>query len=188
MPYAVPPDVNLIVAEAAKAPARGHARKSALYLWLRTNHDRLVAEFGNNPPSWGRFAEVLGAHGVLDGDGKPPSARGARGAWYRVRQDVEKARSKPGTRLATGEMAAGVHTSGVGLPLSPEPGDYQEPPARRFRMATLRGEEASSAASASRPKPAPTNPEKRNVDEIMAEFMGRPSGTGFKPATSNGDE
>ena len=88
------PDVDAVVTKAATGRTRGRGRHSALYLWLYDNHDALAQKFNLNGPSWPNLAKVLGDEGILDGDGKPPTARGARGAWSRVR-DQKKREAAP---------------------------------------------------------------------------------------------
>jgi hypothetical protein len=67
---------------------RGRGRRSPLYLWFREHHDELAAGFARNAPAWQPLATFLGKQGVLDVDGKPPTARAARDAWWRVRRVV----------------------------------------------------------------------------------------------------
>ena len=88
------PDVDAVVTKAATGRTRGRGRHSALYLWLYENHDALAEKFNLTGPSWPNLAEVLGGEGILDGDGKPPTARGTRGAWSRVR-DQKKREAAP---------------------------------------------------------------------------------------------
>ena len=185
-------EVADLVAELASAPARGRARKSRLYLWLLRNHDHLVREFEQNPPAWGRLAAILGSRGVLDGDGKPPTARGARGAWYRVRREVAATRSRS-VGTATGIT---FHTLPVAdaaappLPAAPPVTiqlDEDGPARPRFKLASLRNAtpadgppEADHSPAAKEPKPATPQPQK--FDDVMAEFLGR------SPTQSEGNE
>ena len=84
------PDVAAVMTKAATGRTRGRGRHSALYLWLYENHDVLAETFNVTAPSWPKIAEVLGGEGVLDGDGKSPTARGTRGAWWRVRDQKKR--------------------------------------------------------------------------------------------------
>lgn len=70
---------------------RGGGRRSPLYLWFQEHHDELAAGFARKAPTWQPLADFLGKQGVLDADGKPPTARAARDAWWRVRRDLKKA-------------------------------------------------------------------------------------------------
>ena len=57
---------------------------------MYVNHDALAKQFGLTAPSWPDIARNLGDKGVLDGDGKAPTARGARGVWSRVRDQKKR--------------------------------------------------------------------------------------------------
>ena len=85
------PDATDALAALAQASGRGHGRRSPVYLWFRQHHDELAAGFARYAPAWQVLAAFLGQQGILDIDGKPPTARGVRDAWWRVRRDVEAA-------------------------------------------------------------------------------------------------
>lgn len=141
---------------------RGAGRRSPLYLWLRENHDALVATFAQSGPSWVTVARYLGEHGILDGDAKPPTARGARNAWGRVRKDVAKARAATSSPLT-------VHV----------PTDTEEAPKPRFGTARLRGHTPApppAETKATRPPAAAQDP-----DEVIARLIGSPTRSKFKP-------
>ena len=159
-----------LVAELDAAPARGRARKSRLYLWLRQNHDDLVIQFDRNSPAWDRLAAILGSHGILDGDGKPPTARGARGAWYRVRADVKAASEKkriqptPGVEL-TPQIAPPPPSTRVADQAKPTPLEETEGPApAEFGFARIQQAQATSSSR----KPLRAPPPRRDPDEVIA--------------------
>ncbi len=77
-------DVTALLTVTGQAHGRGI--HSPLYRWMRARHDRLFE--GLTRPRWDKVAEFLASKGVVDGDGKPPSAENVRATWYRVRQDV----------------------------------------------------------------------------------------------------
>src|SRR5260370_15970827 len=83
------PDPTKALAALARAAGRGRGRRSPLYLWFRQHHDQLAAGFARNAPAWQVLAVFLGEHGVLDVDGKPPTARAARDARWRVLRDMK---------------------------------------------------------------------------------------------------
>src|SRR4051794_9012360 len=109
---------------------RGGGRRSPLYLWFREHHDELAAGFARNAPAWQPLATFLGKQGVLDVDGKPPTARAARDAWWRVRRDIKtagEADSPPAkTALHSGKMAADVLAAVQPAP-PPSPSAAQRP-------------------------------------------------------------
>lgn len=164
------PDVALVVAQAATARVRGRGRRSPLYLWFRDNHDELVAAFDQNSPSWAKWAEVLGTHGVLDGDGKPPTARGARGAWARVRADVRKARERRANTTSSEQRRGGTASPAMPPPVEhsakSEPGEPDFQLARAPAAAVPRPAIASAAAG-----PGPTT---RDPDDVIAKLLARP--------------
>ena len=53
---------------------RGQRRRSPVLLWMLKNRETLERGFEETAPSWKGLAKYLGDHGVMDGDGKPPSA------------------------------------------------------------------------------------------------------------------
>jgi hypothetical protein len=188
-------DVSKLVAEMSQTRVRGRSRRSRLYLWFRENHDRLETEFARNSPSWDRLAEILAENGLTNGDGAPPSGAGARTVWYRVRREIAEAARQTGR--------AGDYPSGVSpvVPVAPaeQPADRaMTPPVNveidppedrpRFRLATLRGMENAPAPEPAKPAPAPVasqpNP---NVDDVLADFLGRPSPGGFRPKSTQGE-
>lgn len=69
------------------ASGRGRGKRSPLYLWFQEHHDELAVGFARSAPAWQPLATFLGEQGVLDADGKMPTARAVRDAWWRVRQD-----------------------------------------------------------------------------------------------------
>lgn len=93
-------------------------KKSSTYRWLRSNHDKLRDELAATRPSWTVIAGVLATHGLEDATGKPPTASTVRRIWYRVRKDVQAARSRkpanqsggtaPSESLTPGKLAPGV--------------------------------------------------------------------------------
>lgn len=89
-----PPDVEEAVAIMQAAPARGRGRRSPLYLWFADNHAALVLAFERSSPRWADLAKYLGERGLRDADGKPPTTRGTRDAWYRVGKDKQAAETK----------------------------------------------------------------------------------------------
>ena len=54
-------------------------------IWLQQNRAALERGFAETAPSWAKLAAYLGDHGVLDGDGKRPTAEATRQAWYRTK-------------------------------------------------------------------------------------------------------
>lgn len=174
-----------LVAELDAAPARGRARKSRLYLWLRQNHDDLVIQFDRNPPSWDRLAAILGSRGILDGDGKPPTSRGARGAWYRVRAEVKaasekkQAHSTPGVKLTpqVDPLSPSTRTTDHAKPTPLPQGkaesetaeskalvDAEEPAPAEFGFARIRHAQTTPISR----KPLSAPPLRRDPDEVIA--------------------
>ena len=81
------------VRDALRTAHKGTVR-SALYHWMRQNHDGLTALFEETTPAWAILAETFGGMGLTDRDGKIPTAKTARMTWYRVRLDVKQFRGR----------------------------------------------------------------------------------------------
>lgn len=79
------------VREAVRSNRRGH---SPLFLWMRTHHDDLAAEFAANTPNWQQLAQIFCDQGLTDQTGKAPSPAIARLTWYRVRQAVARTKAE----------------------------------------------------------------------------------------------
>ncbi len=196
-------DASRVIAEMERTATRGRGRRSALYLWFRANHNLLSAEFEKNAPSWTALAAILGERGLTNGDGGKPTAEGCRTVWFRVRREVTSALAKRagssdapliGITMAEPEPVLEREPNrplpGPVRPVTIEtdPPDYQPP---TFKLATLRG-----ATSADEPKPAPSKPEpsrrpaapEADVDGVLADFLGTPPQTGFRPKPNAGDD
>jgi hypothetical protein len=122
--------------------------RSALWRWMRENHDSLSALFEVASPAWTSLAETFGGMGLTDRDGKNPTAATARMTWYRVRRNVAAARAAQAPPAAAGLATPGVvrtppHESSSSPPLTsanpragnPEPLPRtvaEAPPARRI--------------------------------------------------------
>jgi hypothetical protein len=83
------------------------ALHSALYHWMRQNHDRLTALFEDSSPAWAILAETFGRMGLTDREGKSPAPKTVRMTWYRVRLDVTGLRARR-ARRNTSEPAPAV--------------------------------------------------------------------------------
>jgi hypothetical protein len=158
------PTVAEAVTAMLQARARGPGRHSPLYLWLRDNHDALTAAFAQNAPAWASLASYLGAHGIMDGDAKSPTARGTRDAWWRVRKDVATARArrqgKPAQAMEAGETAPGVNPIPVPAmappPVPAETGDDAgEPPPEASRRRHCAGTNPRRRCPLLRRRPSP---------------------------------
>lgn len=63
----------------------GHgALRSGVYRWFWDNHDWFAERLRVRRPSWPAIAKGFAECGVLDGDGKAPTAETVRRTWWRV--------------------------------------------------------------------------------------------------------
>ena len=74
--------------------ARGPARRSELYKWLRANHAKLRPLLDGPERSWLAAAELIAAEGMVGATGKPASPKALRQMWLRVSRDVERVREQ----------------------------------------------------------------------------------------------
>lgn len=124
------------------------AAHSPVYLWLRQNHDGLVAQFGRTRIRWGSVATTLVALGVTDANGGPPQPATIRRTWWRVRRDVALAQARSKVEPLKPTVADVVHPIAAApasrkTPQPPPAFDPTEgaddlPPPPRFRTAKLR--------------------------------------------------
>jgi len=91
------------VRAALRTPGKG-APHSALYHWMRQNHDSLVSVFADSTPAWAVLADTFGRMGLTDRKGKNPAPKTVRMTWYRVRLDVTRFRALP-IRQSTSDPA-----------------------------------------------------------------------------------
>ncbi|MCB8884036.1 hypothetical protein ACELLULO517_27625 [Acidisoma cellulosilytica] len=186
--------VSHLIAAMHEISASGH---SALYLWMRQNHDRIAEGLDGLRPSWRALATRLGEMKIHDGTGKAPTPDGARGTWYRVRRDLAAARARQAKNrrepasLLPGEIAAGVVAAVPTSSANPSPGEPgsreadTSPPPRRaldIRPARPRGEvsaplpavpsttssSAAPAGAAPAPSQEPASAQLRRVLDAMA--------------------
>lgn len=97
-------DVDDVLAALKRQPSKVRGGHSPIYLWLWRHHDQLQGEL-NLPrrTDWSALASELGKRGIMDGNGKPPTAERTRKAWWQVNRDKEavaagtiRRRRKPG--------------------------------------------------------------------------------------------
>ena len=163
-PAAGSPDVAQIVAAMRSQPAKGRGQRSPLYLWLRQNHARLLEEFTASAPSWPGLASALGDSGILNGEGKPPTAEGARTVWYRVRRDLA------GKRKAAAIKPSPAPEPSFSSPTQPDAGDCVSASRRRFGTVKLRGPAADAPAALTTSLLVAETPTV-DADEVLAKFI-----------------
>lgn len=145
MPSPEPPDTSQL----SRLIARGSitAAHSPVYLWLRQNHDGLVAQFGGTRIRWASVAAALVELGVTDANGAPPRAATIRRTWWRVRRDVALAQARSGSKPPKPAVADVVRPA-VAAPVSQEPprlppafdpteGADEPSPPRRFGISKI---------------------------------------------------
>ena len=157
-----------VVSRLGRALSPGRARRSALFLWLLDNHDELAAAFARSSPSWSALAAILAEGGVVDGHGKAPTGRGARNAWFRVRQAKAGRVPRSAPAVDPGHIAPGVRAA-------PPAGMPEEAP--RFRLASLK-----DASPPIEPRPVPPvapsaapAPPVQDPEAVVARLLGKPA-------------
>ncbi len=165
--------VSGVVSLLRQAPSRGRGRRSPVMIWMQQNRKELEAAFLQDTPAWNVIASYLGDNGIMNGDGKPPTAASARSAWARVKAEA-KAKVK-----GLGAPAAATPAPATS-PAPSVPSDGQEPPRpmhERFTTATLRNH-TPAAPPPDPPPPLPTVP-RQDSKAVIAALVGRgarPSG------------
>ena len=175
------PDPHEALALMQRGRVRGHGRRSPIVVWMQKNRLALEKGFAETTPSWGKLATYLGDHGILDGDGKRPTAEATRQAWYRARNmAVSGGQQAPAGPVASRGSAIAASPAVVEKAAPPAPRrDETEPARRTFGVATPRG--LHPAAKAASPVPTnaetPTSAATVDVDEVLARFSGKPGTT-----------
>ena len=83
-------DVDDILAALKRQPSRVRGGHSPVYLWLWQHHEHLKGELTlPRRMDWSALAGELGRRGIMDGNGKPPTAERTRKAWWQVGRDKE---------------------------------------------------------------------------------------------------
>ena len=135
-------DVDDVLAALKRQPSRMRGGHSPIYLWLWRHHERLKGEL-NLPrrTDWPALAGELGKRGIVDGNGKPPTAERTRKAWWQVNRDKEalaagtirRRRKLVQPAPSTPAPAAPAAERGM-LPPGIEPAE-EEPPKYTFKFA-----------------------------------------------------
>ena len=118
MPGSEPPDANQLGGLIASGSIT--AAHSPVYLWLRQNHDGLLAEFGSTRIRWASVASTLVRLGVMDANGAPPRPATIRRTWWRVRRDVALTRARSESKPSK-PVVADVVRPVAAEPISREP-------------------------------------------------------------------
>jgi hypothetical protein len=169
------------VRDALRTARKGTVR-SALYHWMRQNHDGLTKLFEETTPAWAILAETFGRMGLTDRDGKSPTAKTARMTWYRVRLDVKRSRVRSAGCVARGSAPDFVSNPwtdsshplrGTDCPMRPEDTRQHDPPPEpEFRFASPR--DASQPGTLSGIAKPPVSSLRQNPDEAIARLLARP--------------
>lgn len=170
--------VSGVVALLRQAPSRGQGRRSPVMIWMQQNREELETAFAQDTPAWKVIASYLGANGILNGDGRPPSPGTARSAWLRVKAEA-KAKAQLAVALpVSAAPPAQVEPANAAAPVlaAVAPTTLPSPHPRFGGPATLRNH-TPSILPAPPPPPMPTVP-KQNPDDVIEAFLrrGRPSG------------
>ena len=101
-------DVDDILAALKRQPSKVRGGHSPVYLWLWRHHEHLKGELTlPRRTDWSTLAGELGRRGVMDGNGKPPTAERTRKAWWQVGRDKEAVGSRSGPRTTLRPIRSG---------------------------------------------------------------------------------
>ncbi len=138
-------DVDDVLAALKRQPSKVRGGHSPVYLWLWRHHDQLQGEL-NLPrrTDWSALADELGKRGIVDGNGKPPTAERTRKAWWQVGRDKEalaagtiRRRRKPALAAPSTPANASPSANNGMLPSGIEPPE-EEPPKYTFKFASAK--------------------------------------------------
>jgi len=165
------------------------ALHSALYNWMRQNHDRLTALFEDSSPAWAILAETFGRMGLTDREGKSPAPRTVRMTWYRVRLDVTRFRARRNGQSASDPAPAVTFVSQAAAPaFSRTSGSFASEADTREEKPPLEPEFRAAARNANpRPLLAPGGSPAGDPDPPPRKFgLARPRGhvSSAPPSTS----
>lgn len=170
-------DANLALERMQQGRVRGRARRSPVVVWLQENRATLERGFAKSGPNWAKLAEFLGEHGILDGDGNPPTASGMRRSWFRIRQASPEPRNAPAVTQTSDRPGFGAVPHAAPSGQTPAPAHQGKPPTPdqddSFTVARVpRGSSPRpSRAAPTSPSAAPT---RHDPDEVIAAFLSRP--------------
>jgi hypothetical protein len=147
------------------------ALHSALYHWMRQNHDSLTALFEDSSPAWAILAETFGRMGLTDREGKSPAPKTVRMTWYRVRLDVTRLRARrTGQSTSDPALAVTFVSQTVAPAFSQTSGSFaseadtreeKPPPEPEFRAAARNASPRPLLVPASTPAGDPDPPPRR---------------------------
>src|SRR5689334_13743385 len=85
-----------------EALEEGDSRQSALYRWMRENHDDFAELLQGRRPNWEKLTEVFRSLGFSDANANELQARTVRQTWWRVRRRyaADKVSKKPAPKSA----------------------------------------------------------------------------------------
>jgi hypothetical protein len=161
------------------------ALHSALYHWMRQNHDTLTALFEDSSPAWAILAETFGRMGLTDREGKSPAPKTVRMTWYRVRLDVTRLRARrTGQSTSDPALAVTFVSQTVAPAFSQTSGSFVSEADTREEKPPLEPEFRAAARTASpRPLLAPGGSPAGDPDPPPRKFgLARPRG--HMPSTS----
>ena len=149
--------------------AKGPARRSKLFRWLRGEYRKLAPVLNGPEPDWIEAAAGIAAKGVLGANGKPPTPNALRQMWQRVRRDEEKEQAE---RLAkrvarkapnrSPQQSAGRHEV---VPATPR----VLPPVRVPEPAHHPPLAAAQTVASEQGAPASTPPKRLTVEDLPPE-------------------
>ena len=167
------PDPQEALALMQQGRVRGHGRRSPIVIWMQKNRAALEQGFTETTPSWGKLATYLGDHGILDGDGKRPTAEATRQAWYRTK-NMAPAKGRPADPVPAPPITPPLPSPTV----ASTEGDAPQPERPRFTFATLRNHTPPAPPPA---PPPPPEPIKRDADAEIRRLIGGKPRQGFQP-------
>lgn len=75
-----------------KKPKPAVQKTSPIFDWMVRHYEDCKRDWPERNKAWADLAKAFKAEGIMDGRGKPPTAKTVAATWYKVRLKMERTR------------------------------------------------------------------------------------------------